>query len=142
MPASAVRPGAAPGWQAAAAGLLFLFTAATCLQLALVANVSLLPKVRARVRFPGFKVRGVEAAAGLLFLLTGGGLPVARARRGRLAPAQGARMRMACVHEAWHPGVHRAAAWGTVGRAPTAIEHHAACDTNEPHVQSKLSLCV
>lgn len=50
MPASAVRPGAAPGWQAAAAGLLFLFTAGTCLQLALVANVSLLPKVRARAR--------------------------------------------------------------------------------------------
>lgn len=50
MPASAVRPGAAPGWQAAAAGLLFLFTAATCLQLALVANVSLLPKVRTRTR--------------------------------------------------------------------------------------------
>ena len=46
MPASAVLRGPAPRWQAFAAGGLFLFTAATCLQLALVANVSRLPKAR------------------------------------------------------------------------------------------------
>ena len=57
MPSASVRPGPAPGWQAAAAGLLFLFSAATCLQLALVANVSLLPKVRARLgTVAGFRV--------------------------------------------------------------------------------------
>jgi hypothetical protein len=46
MPAAAVQPGPSPRWQALAAGGLFLFTAATCLQLGLVANVSRLPKVR------------------------------------------------------------------------------------------------
>ena len=47
MPASAVLQAPAPRWQAFAAGGLFLFTAATCLQLGLVANVSRLPKARA-----------------------------------------------------------------------------------------------
>ena len=48
LPSLAVRPAAAPGWQGAAAGALGLFTAATCLQLALVANLSRLPKVRSQ----------------------------------------------------------------------------------------------
>jgi hypothetical protein len=45
MPTAAVQPAPAPAWQSVAAGVLFLFTAATSLQLGLAANVSLLPKV-------------------------------------------------------------------------------------------------
>ncbi|CAL8466800.1 g6336 [Coccomyxa elongata] len=44
MPRAAVEPAPAPGWQNAAAAVLFLFTIGSCLQLGLAANVSLLPK--------------------------------------------------------------------------------------------------
>lgn len=46
MPRAAVEPAPAPGWQNAAAAVLFLFTIGSCLQLGLAANVSQLPKVR------------------------------------------------------------------------------------------------
>lgn len=46
MPTDAVQPAPAPAWQSVAAGVLFLFTIGTALQLGLVANVSRLPKVR------------------------------------------------------------------------------------------------
>ncbi len=46
MPTAAVEPAPAPAWQSYAAAVLFLFSAATCLQLGLAANVSLLPKAR------------------------------------------------------------------------------------------------
>lgn len=45
MPRAAVEPAPAPGWQSAAAAVLFLFTIGSSLQLGLAANVSLLPKV-------------------------------------------------------------------------------------------------
>lgn len=45
MPSAVVQGPVPPGWQRFAAGVLFLFTAATALQIGLVANVSRLPKV-------------------------------------------------------------------------------------------------
>ena len=46
MPTSVVETPEPPGWQRFAAGVLLLFTAATALQIGLVANVSRLPKVQ------------------------------------------------------------------------------------------------
>ena len=45
MPSAVVQTPEPPGWQRFAAGVLLLFTAATALQIGLVANVSRLPKV-------------------------------------------------------------------------------------------------
>ena len=45
LPSAVVQGPEPPGWQRFAAGVLFLFTAATALQIGLVANVSRLPKV-------------------------------------------------------------------------------------------------
>jgi hypothetical protein len=47
MPSSSVQPAPVPAWQNIAAGVLFLLTVGTSLQLGLVANVAKLPKVRA-----------------------------------------------------------------------------------------------
>lgn len=51
MPSAVVQPNPPPGWQNTAAGVLFLLTLATSLQLGLVANVSKLPKVRRSAAF-------------------------------------------------------------------------------------------
>lgn len=45
MPSIVVQPAEPPGWQRFAAAALLLFTAATCLQIGLVSNISRLPKV-------------------------------------------------------------------------------------------------